>query len=88
VAWDFRYVSGRPPRQGQPARALLGLLVQTKGPRQFANIFESYATVAKANPENQESLFGDTRSPDQVFGDTIARAAGDAFADAYAKATR
>ncbi len=76
-----------PVTQSPRARKLLDVLVQKTGPLQVANIFREYARMAKFNPQNQDNLWGDTKTPDDVFRLSI-EAATDAEAKSEADAAR
>jgi hypothetical protein len=54
--------------------AVFDSLVRRGGPRQIAATFRAYAEQAQANPEGQETMFGDRPSPAEVFNRAVAGA--------------
>nr|CAB4128709.1 hypothetical protein UFOVP114_63 [uncultured Caudovirales phage] len=68
------------------ARELFDVLaLRSNAPLKLGNVFKEYARLARLNPENQPSMFGEVRTPVDVFRLSI-KAATDKEAKAEAEA--
>lgn len=53
------------------AMHLLEVLIRQPGPKQTATVFKDYAEQAKANPENQVSMFGPAKTAKDVLKEVV-----------------
>ena len=60
-----------PILENDRAMTLLEVLVRKPGANQLAGVFKTYASLAAKNPEGQSSLMGQSRTPGEVFDDSI-----------------